>query len=483
MLPSDPATALAAGLGFGILLTVTAWLALRGRASGVETELRTELATARARHEASEQRAAELLAQLRQRDAADAKLHEEIAAARAECARAGAALDAERAVSAEKLALLQSAETRLRDTFTSLSASALKQNNDAFLQLAKTSLTEHQKTATMDLDGRQKAIETLVQPLRESLTKVDGKLHELDRGRASAEAQLAQQIRSLAQAQQALQTETSRLAGALRSSNVRGQWGELQLRRVLESAGMVEGSHYEIKESIQTDEGRLTPDVLVKLPGGKNVVVDAKVPLTAYLASCDCPDEATRETKLREHARQLKDHVMRLGSKSYWTHFQPAPDIVVMFVPGESLLSAALQHDPGLLEFSMGRGVMLASPLTLIALLRAIAYGWQQETIARNALEISELGRSLYDRIAKLAEHFENVGRSLAKSVQAYNSAVGTLESRVLVTARRLKDKGVSASEEFPDLEAIDTTPRPLGAPELTGLFDDAPVEGVILKE
>ena len=175
--------------------------------------------------------------------------------------------------------------------------------------------------------------------------------------------------------------------------------------------------------------------------------------------------------------------MVRLGSKAYWTHFQPTPDIVVMFVPGEALLSAALQHDPGLLEFSMGRGVMLASPLTLIALLRAIAYGWQQETIARNALEISELGRSLYDRIAKLAEHFENVGRSLAKSVQSYNSAVGTLESRVLVTARRLKDKGVSASEEFPDLEAIDTTPRPLGAPELTGLFDDAPVEGVILKD
>jgi DNA recombination protein RmuC len=483
VLPSDPAVALAAGLGLGLLLTLTAWLALWSHGSRAENALRTELAAARARHEASEQRAAELHAALRQREVTDAKLHEEIAAARAACARAGAALEAERAASAEKLGLLQTAETRLRDTFASLSASALKQNNDAFLQLAKTSLAEYQKTAALDLDGRQKAIETLVHPLRESLMKVDVKLHELDRGRASAEAQLSEQLRSLGQAQQALQMETSRLAGALRSSNVRGQWGELQLRRVLEAAGMVEGSHYEIKESIQTDDGRLTPDVLVKLPGGKNVVVDAKVPLTAYLAACECGDDPAREGKLREHARQLKDHVMRLGSKSYWTHFQPAPDIVVMFVPGEALLSTALQHDPGLLEFSMGRGVMLASPLTLIALLRAIAYGWQQETIARNALEISELGRSLYDRIAKLAEHFESVGRSLAKSVQAYNSAVGTLESRVLVTARRLKDKGVSASEEFPDLETIDTTPRPLGAPELTGLFDDAPVEGVILKD
>ena len=483
MLPSDPLAALTLGLGAGILLTLIVWLALRARAGRAESELRAQLAAAQARGEETSRRAADLQAQLSDRDAGFSKLHEEVAAARAECARAGAALEAERATSAEKLALLQSAEVKLRETFASLSATALRQNNDAFLQLAKTSLSEYQKTATMDLDSRQKAIETLVQPLRECLTKVDVKLHEIDRGRASTQAQLSEQIRSLTQAQHALQTETSRLAGALRSSNVRGHWGELQLRRVLEAAGMVEGSHYEIKESIQTDDGRLTPDVLVKLPGGKNVVVDAKVPLTAYLDAYDSGDEVTREARLRDHARQVKDHVIRLGSKAYWTHFQPAPDIVVMFVPGEALLSAALQHDPGLLEFSMARGVMLASPLTLIALLRAIAYGWQQDTIARNALEISELGRSLYDRIAKLAEHFENVGRSLAKSVQAYNSAVGTLESRVLVTARRLKDKGVSASEEFPELETIDTTPRPLGAPELTGLFDEVAVEGVVLKD
>jgi DNA recombination protein RmuC len=243
---------------------------------------------------------------------------------------------------------------------------------------------------------------------------------------------------------------------------------------VLEAAGLVEGSHFEIKEFAHGDEGRLTPDVIVKLPGGKNVVVDAKVALTAFLDALACDDEAQREQKLRDHARQVKDHVLRLGNKSYWTYFQPAPDIVVMFVPGEALLSAALQYDAGLLEYSMTRGVMLASPLTLIALLRAIAYGWQQETIARNAMEISDLGRQLYDRIAKLAEHWENVGKSLAKAVSAYNGAVGTLETRVLVTARRLKDKGVSAGEELPDLETIDQTPRPLGAPQLTGLFDEA---------
>src|SRR4029450_5695420 len=315
------------------------------------------------------------------------------------------------------------------------------------------------------------------------LTKADAKRQDGDRDRATSHAALTEQLRSLTRAQASLQSETGRLARALRSPTVRGQWGELQLRRVLESAGLVEGSHFEIKDFVHGEDGRLTPDVIVRLPGGKNVVVDAKVALTAFLDAIECDDDGAREQKLRDHARQVKDHVVRLGNKGYWAHFQPAPDIVVMFVPGEALLSAALQHDAGLLEYSMARGVMLASPLTLIALLRAIAYGWQQETIARNAMEISDLGRQLYDRIAKLAEHWENVGKSLAKAVAAYNGAVGTLETRVLVTARRLKDKGVSVGDDLPDLETIDTTPRPLGAPQLTGLFDDAEAEAVAATE
>ena len=428
-------------------------------------------------------RISELRRALHHRDSSLPQLQEELSVARQDCARVAAELAAARQASAEKLALLQTAETKLREAFAAVSTEALKNNNETFLQLAKTSFGELHRTATLDLDGRQKAIETIVQPLKESLTKVDAKLQEVERGRASTQAQLSEQIRSLANAQQMLHAETSKLSRALRSPNVRGQWGELQLRRVLETAGMIQGSHYEIKESVVGEDGRLTPDVLVKLPGGKNVVVDAKVPLTAFLDATECADDASREAKLREHARQLKEHVNRLAAKSYWSHFQPAPDIVVMFVPGEPLLTSALQADPSLLEFSMNRGVMLASPLTLIALLRAIAYGWQQETVARNAQEISELGRNLYDRIAKLAEHFENVGRSLAKSVEAYNNAVGTLESRVLVTARRLRDKGVTAAEEFPELETVDHTPRPLGAPELVGLFDEQPVEGVVAKD
>lgn len=428
-------------------------------------------------------RAAELRALLSGRERALAEFQRDLIGAREECARVGARLEAVQAASAEKLALLQGAETRLREAFSSLSSDALKQNSESFLQLARTSLGEFQRAATTDLDGRRQAIDAVVQPLRESLTRVDATLQQVELGRVSAQAQLSQQLRSLTESQQVLQSETSRLARALRSPNVRGQWGEIQLRRVLESAGLVEGSHYELKESAQTEEGRVTPDVIVKLPGGKNVVLDAKVPLTAYLEAAEQDDEARRAPKLRDHARQVRDHITRLSSKTYWVHFQPTPDIVVMFVPGESLLTSALQEDPGLIEFSMSKGVMLASPLTLIALLRAIAYGWQQETIARNAQEISELGRQLYDRISKLAEHFETVGRSLARSVQAYNNAVGTLESRVLVTARRLKDKGVTAPAEFPEPETIDQTPRPLGAPELVGLFEDEPVDGVVVEE
>lgn len=392
-----------------------------------------------------------------------------------------ASLEAERRSTADKIALLKEAEAKLRDAFAALSADALKQNTESFLQLARVQLGEFQKSATMDLEGRRKAIELLVEPLRESLTRVDTKLNEVERGRASSQAQLSEQLRSLTQAQQVLHTETSKLARSLRSPNVRGQWGEIQLRRVLEGAGLVEGTHFDMKDSTITEDGRLTPDVVVKLPGGKNVVVDAKVALSAYLDAMECEEEPAREAKLKDHARQVKDHVTRLGNKSYWAHFQPAPDIVVMFVPGEALLAAAMQHDTALLEFSMAKGVMLASPLSLIALLKAIAYGWQQETIAKNAQEISELGRNLYDRIAKLAEHFENVGRSLARAVQAYNGAVGTLESRVLVTARRLKDKGVTPSEEFREVETIDQTPRLLGAPELIGLFDDPALDAEII--
>jgi len=409
-----------------------------------------------------------------------AQLVAELASTRA---RLEAELAAERRATADKLTLLKDAEVKLREAFAALSSDALRQNNQSFLDLAKTSLAEFQQTARIDLDGRQKAIADLVQPLKDSLTKVDGKLQEVENNRVGTASALTEQLRSLHQAQQTLQVETGRLVQALRSPNVRGQWGELQLRRVVEAAGMLEYCDFDLKESVDADGTRLTPDMIVRLPGGRNVVVDAKVPSSAYLDAMETEDEAVRNAKLRDHARQVRDHIVRLGNKTYWQHFQPAPDLVIMFVPGETLLSVALQRDPTLLEFSLGRSVMLASPLTLMALLRAVAFGWQQEKVARNAHDISDLGRQLYDRIRVMAEHFEEVARGLTRSVEAYNRAVGSLESRVLVTARRLKEKGISAPEELPELEVIDHTARSLGAPELVGLFDDEPVDGVVVKD
>jgi len=369
----------------------------------------------------------------------------------------------------------------MRDAFTALSSAALRENNQSFLALAKSSLAEFQQTARVELSGRQKAIEDLVQPLKESLSLVDGKLQQVEQNRVGTHSAITEQLKSLHASQQTLQVETNRLVQALRSPNVRGQWGELQLRRVVEAAGMLNYCDFDLKESVNGDGGRLTPDLIVRLPGGKNVVVDAKVPSSAFLDAMET-DEGLRDPKLRQHARQVRDHVIKLGNKTYWQHFQPAPDLVIMFVPGETLLSAALQHDPALLEFSLARGVMLATPSTLMALLRAVAYGWQQEKIAKNAQEISELGRQLYDRIRVMAVHFEEVARGLTKSVDAYNRAIGSLESRVLVTARRLKDSGISAPEALPDLSPIDQTARPLGAPELVGLFDDDAVDGVVVK-
>jgi DNA recombination protein RmuC len=442
-------TAVAFSVLLGLLLALSVWLVMRAQAvrevALVRAQMSAELAATRARLEAE--------------------------------------LAAEKRASAEKVALLAGAEVKLREAFAALSSDALRQNNQSFLDLAKASLVEFQQHARHDLDGRQKAIEDLVSPLKESLSKVDTKLTEVERNRVGSHSALTEQLRSLSSAQHTLQVETGRLVQALRSPNVRGQWGELQLRRVVEAAGMLEYCDFDLKQSVDAEGSRLTPDMIVRLPGGRNVVVDAKVPSSAYLDAMESDDDGVRSGRMRDHARQLRDHVVRLGNKTYWQHFQPTPDLVIMFVPGETLLSAALQQDPSLLEFSLGRNVMLASPLTLIALLRAVAFGWQQEKIARNAQEISDLGRQLYDRIRIMAEHFEEVARGLTRSVDAYNRAIGSLESRVLVTARRLKEKGIPAPEEMPELVVIEHTPRALGAPELLGLFDEEPVDGVVVKD
>jgi DNA recombination protein RmuC len=438
------------GLLFGSML---AWLVLRSRTAALQARLsltQNELAGAKAD-------LARLLAD--QRDLIESR------------ARLESALDSERKTSTEKIELLTKSGVDLQNAFKALAADALKSNNSSFLQIAQETLKRFQSEAKGDLDARQKAVADLVAPVRESLSKVDAQIQQMEIARGGAYSDLKAQVQSLISTQKELQSETGNLVRALRTPNVRGRWGEIQLRRVVEIAGMLPYCDFAEQETINTDAGRFRPDLVVKLPGGKNVVVDAKTPLDAFLGAFESTDEEVRRKSLLNHARQVRDHMETLSSKKYWEQFEATPEFVVMFLPGETFFSAALEQDPGLIEQGVLQRVIPASPTTLIALLKAVAYGWNQDKLARNAQQISNLGKELHERLRKLAVHITGVGTNLDRAVEAYNQAVGSLENRVLVSARKFAELGASVAEDIPELEPIETTARALSFE-----WDDEPI-------
>ena len=413
------------GLVLGILLGVVGWFAGRASLSRRLESLRNE------------------------REAADRGWSEEKLRREAEAVSA-----------AERLQELKELREKFETTFKALSADALQKNNQQFLDLAKTSFGKLQEGAKGDLEKRQQAIQEIVEPIRKSLQQVDEKIQTMEKARAGAFSGLQEQIRNLLESQGKLQTETNNLVFALKTPNVRGRWGEMQLKRTVEYAGMTEFVDYAQQESTDTENGRLRPDMIVRLPGGKNIVVDAKAPLAAYLEAIEENDGNARLELLKRHAKQIRDHIKALGSKQYWRQFEPSPEFVVIFLPGEAFFSAALEQDPDLIQFGTSDNVLLATPTTLIALLKAAAYGWRQEMIADQAKEISSLGRELYERLATQTEHFSDVGRNLKRAVDSYNKSIRSLETRVLVTARKFEHLAEDSKKEIPaDIPQLEEVP------------------------
>jgi DNA recombination protein RmuC len=369
-------------------------------------------------------------------------------------------LETERRLNVERV-------SNMRDSFVALAGEALQLNNQHFLAIAKQTLQTYQEGAVNQLEKREKAIEHLIQPVKESLDRFDQKIQEVEKSRIGAYEGLTAQVKNLFDSQQQLRAETTNLVNALKSPRIRGRWGEIQLRRVVELAGMIDHCDFAEQQTATTEEGRLRPDMIVRLPGRKMVVVDAKSPIDAYLLALEAADEGERRRHLTTYAQHIRGHINQLSAKGYWEQFTPAPEFVFMFLPGESFYSAALEADPSLIETGAGQRVILATPTTLIALLKAVSYGWRQERLAEDADKIGRLGKELYERVCTMGTHFLNVGASLGKAVEKYNEAVGALESRVLVSARRFKDMPIQASDkEIESNRPIEVSPRQLQVPE-----------------
>ena len=395
-----------------------------------------------------------LCERLRAREEDVARLTSELGPLRTEAGRL-ATLNAELSTHLEAE---RAAQARLSNEFKALSADALRVNRADFLEQAKQAFGQLQQQSIGDLDQRRQAVEALVKPIRESLEKVDTKISEIEKARAGAYGALGEQLKALSHAQLQLQSEAARLSTALRSTTYAGSWGELQLRRVVEMADMLPYCDFTEQES----SGGLRADLVVRLPGGQRIVVDAKTPLEAFRAAGDTSDESVRAARLLEHAQKVRGHIDALGAKNYWEQFQPAPEFVVLFLPGDHFLTAALQADNSLMDRALSRRVLLATPTTLIALLKAAAYGWRQESVSKNADAIAALGRELHDRVATFAEHIENVGSGLKSALGHYNRAVGSYESTLLPGARKLAELGAKGAKELPEPPPLEIAPRDL---------------------
>ena len=385
-------------------------------------------------------------------------------------ARLTSQLEAQQAAMEEKTRSFAEARSQFENTFKSLASDVLRSNSSEFLKLAETNFKTLHTKASGNLEQREKAVESMVKPIREALEKTDQQIRKMEKERQTAFGSLTQHLQFMAQAQEQLQGETRNLVKALRRPEVRGQWGEMTLKRLAELAGMVEHCDFDQQHSVETDQGKQRPDMIVRMPGSREIIVDAKAPMDGYLAAVEAQDDSTRALELQRHARNVRDRVRELSSKGYWQQFPQSPDFVVLFIPGDQFLSSALEVDPRLLEDSMIDKVVLATPSSLVALLRAVAYGWRQETLAENAEHIRTVGQDLYERLSTFAEHLDKLGSHLGRSVESYNKAVGSFDSRVLPGARKFTEMGIQGKKDLPEPEPVERLPRPVqGSPEKAG--------------